>query len=80
MFEKKKCKNRKIEIYEEGDSAMLQRNYQQIADKFGFTKRQAALAIDALKELGVIRKDFRNLKISGMCVNNVLFIWNTLSQ
>lgn len=55
-------------------SDMLQRNYQQIADKFGFTKRQATLAIDALKELGVIRKDFRNLKINGMCVNNVLFI------
>ena len=53
---------------------LLQRNYQQISDQFGISKRQAARAIVALEELGVIHREFRDLKINGRSVNNVMYL------
>lgn len=53
---------------------LLQRSYQQISDQFGISKRQAARAIVALEELGVIRREFRDLKINGRNVNNVMYL------
>ena len=53
---------------------LLQRSYQQISDQFGISKRQAARAIVALEELGVIRREFRDLKINGRSVNNVMYL------
>jgi DNA-binding Lrp family transcriptional regulator len=52
----------------------LQRSYQQIADQFGLTKREASNAVTELEKLGVIKKHFRTLDVSGMKVANVLFI------
>ena len=54
---------------------MLQKNYQDLADRFGESKRSVKAATDRLEELGVIRKEWRNLKLrSGAVINNVLFI------
>jgi len=53
---------------------LLQRSYQQISDQFGISKRQAARAIVALEELGVLRREFRDLKINGRSVNNVMYL------
>lgn len=53
---------------------LLQRSYQQISDQFGISKRQATRAIVALEELGVIRREFRDLKINGRSVNNVMYL------
>lgn len=53
---------------------MLQRNYQQISELFGISKKQATAAIDFLQKLGVIRKEFRNITRKGLYLNNVLYI------
>lgn len=53
---------------------LLQRSYQQMSDQFGISKRQATRAIVALEELGVIRREFRDLKINGRSVNNVMYL------
>lgn len=53
---------------------LLQRNYWQIGDQFGLTKKQVVTAINALQDIGVIRKDFRNLKVGGQSINNVLYL------
>ena len=53
---------------------LLQRNYQQLTDKFGISKRQATAAVNALEELGVIKKVFRNIRKGGMYLNNVMYI------
>ncbi len=54
---------------------MLQKNYQDLADRFGESKRSVKAASDRLEELGVIRKEWRNLKLrNGAVINNVLFI------
>ena len=54
---------------------MLQKSYQDLADRFGESKRSVKAATDRLEELGVIRKEWRNLKLrNGAVINNVLFI------
>ena len=53
---------------------LLQRNYQQLGEQFGFTKKQVVDAVNALQAIGVVKKDFRNLKVSGQCINNVLYL------
>lgn len=53
----------------------LQRNYQQIADKFGISKRDALNATDHLKDLGIIKKHLRTIVTNeGAKISNVLFI------
>jgi DnaD/phage-associated family protein len=53
---------------------MLQKNYQQLADSFGFTKRQVKEACDFLKERNCIRVEFRTIEVNGMKYNNVMFV------
>lgn len=53
---------------------LLQRSYQQLADQFGISKRQASSAVKALEDLGVVRRVFKNMCIGGQTVNNVLFL------
>lgn len=55
-------------------SDMLQRSYQQLADQFGITKRDATNAIVELEKLGVVRRIFRTLEVKGQRVSNVLFV------
>lgn len=55
-------------------SDLLQRSYTAIAEKFGFSKRQATEIIIFLEKLGVLRRVFRTLKTQDLTVGNVLFI------
>ena len=53
----------------------LQRNYQQIADLFGLTKRQARDAVKFLEAQGVITREFCTVRTKGgMVLSNVLFL------
>ena len=53
---------------------LLQRSYQQMADQFGISKRDATNAVVALEKLGVITRVFRTLELNGQTVPNVLFL------
>lgn len=53
---------------------LLQRNYQQMADQFGITKRDTTNAVVELEKLGVIRRVFRTVEKGGHLVSNVLFL------
>lgn len=52
----------------------LQRNYQQIADKFGISKKVATTLTDDLVKIGVIKKHFRTINVNGLKCSNVMFI------
>lgn len=53
---------------------LLQRSYQQLQEQFGYSEDQVKRAIKALEELGVVQRVFRNLVISGRCVNNIMYL------
>ena len=55
-------------------SDILQRSYQQLAEQFGMTKRDATNAIVELEKLGVVRRIFRMKEINGQMYSNVLFL------
>ena len=55
-------------------SDILQRSYQQIADQFGITKRDATNAVVELEKLGVVKRIFRTLRLGGQQIPNVLFL------
>lgn len=53
----------------------LQRSYEQFADQFGLTKRQAKDAINYLLERGLITREFRSVAGSdGRLIGNVMFV------
>lgn len=45
---------------------ILQRNYQQLADQFGISKREAVNAVVELEKIGVVRRVFRTVRKGGM--------------
>lgn len=53
---------------------LLQRSYQQMADQFGITKRDATNAVVELEKLGVVRRVFRTLTSNGQSIPNILFL------
>lgn len=53
---------------------LLQRSYQQIAEQFGLSKKEATNAIIFLEKIGVIKRVFRTINLNGLVVNNVLYI------
>lgn len=53
---------------------LLQRNYQQMSEQFGITKRDTTNAIIELEKLGVVRRVFRTIEKEGHLVSNVLFL------
>lgn len=58
---------------------MLQRSYEQLADEYGFTKRQVKRAIDHLVSMGVLIREFRTVQASeidgrGKALSNVMFL------
>ncbi|WP_434683278.1 DnaD domain-containing protein [Bacillus sp. PM5] len=52
----------------------LQKNYQQLADTFGFTKLQVKRACDLLTDMLLIKIEFRTLNADGKILNNVMFV------
>jgi DnaD/phage-associated family protein len=53
---------------------LLQRSYESFAEQFGFTKRQVKDALKRLEDAGLIAKEFRNIRVDGKVLANVLFI------
>ena len=52
----------------------LQRSYDQMAETFGLSKKQATEAVKALENMGIIKRIFKTIQIRGQILNNVLFI------
>ncbi|OJD58127.1 DnaD domain-containing protein [Bacillus sp. NH11B] len=52
----------------------LQKNYQQLADTFGFTKLQVKRACDLLTDMLLIKIEFRTINVDGKVLNNVMFV------
>ncbi|MCL1995006.1 MAG: DUF6017 domain-containing protein [Defluviitaleaceae bacterium] len=63
-----------VSIQKKFKADLLQRNYEQLSDSTGFSKREVKEAVERLEELGLIRKHWRTLEIAGRMQNNVLFI------
>ncbi|MGE1105916.1 DnaD domain protein [Bacillus wiedmannii] len=63
-----------IEYKQKFKADMLQKSYQQLADSFGFTKRQVKEACDFLKERGLIKIEFRTIVVNGTRCNNVMYV------
>lgn len=54
---------------------LLQKNYQQLADQFGESKRTIKAAMDRLEEIGVITRVWRNKVLqNGVSLTNILYI------
>ena len=53
---------------------ILQRNYQQLADQFGISKREAVNAVVELEKIGVVKRVFRTVRKGEMRNSNVLFL------
>lgn len=53
---------------------LLQKSYQNYADLLGESKRSVKAAMDTLEEIGVIRREFRDVKKVNVTLNNVMFI------
>ena len=54
---------------------LLQKTYNDFAEQFGESWRSVKAAFDRLEEIGVIRREFRNIETnSGMVLNNVMYI------
>lgn len=52
----------------------LQRNYADISEQFGISKREATNAVVALERLGVIKRHLRTIDVHGTKMSNVLFL------
>lgn len=54
---------------------LLQKTYQQYADLFGESKRSVKAALDRLEDLGVIKKEFRDVECeNGITLYNLMYI------
>ena len=54
---------------------LLQKTCNDFAEQFGGSRRSVKAAFDRLEEIGVIRREFRNVETnSGMVLNNVMYI------
>lgn len=54
---------------------LLQKSYDELANRYGESKRSVKAALDRLEELGLIRKIFRDLKFkNGTRIPNVMYI------
>lgn len=52
-----------------------EKTYNDFAEQFGESRRSVKAAFDRLEEIGVIRREFRNIETnSGMVLNNVMYI------
>lgn len=56
------------------DQNYLQRNYEQLMDKFNISKRQARDALILLEELGVVNRIFKDICVAGTTLANVMFL------
>ena len=55
-------------------SDLLQRSYAQLAEMFGYSKREVTEAVIRLEKIGVIKRHFRTVKTEMSIATNVLFL------
>ncbi|MCU5376119.1 DnaD domain protein [Bacillus cereus] len=72
--------NSKITYKKKFKSDKLQKNYQQLADTFGFTKLQVKRACDLLTDMILINIEFRTIHVDGKVLNNVMFVEPVASE
>ncbi len=72
--------NGKITYKKKFKSDKLQKNYQQLADTFGFTKLQVKRACDLLTDMILINIEFRTIHVDGKVLNNVMFVEPVASE
>lgn len=63
-----------IEYRQKFKADKLQRNYQQISEKFGVSKLQAKRACDLLQDMNLIDIEFRTIVVNNTPLNNVMFV------
>ena len=57
------------------DEGYTEEKITEVAEQFGESRRSVKAAFDRLEEIGVIRREFRNIETnSGMVLNNVMYI------
>lgn len=56
------------------DEEFLQRNYNQICNKFNISEKQARDAIILLENIGVVKRHFRTIDTVGGKISNVMFL------
>ncbi|MGF2619107.1 DnaD domain-containing protein [Bacillus cereus] len=66
--------DRKVTYKKKFKADKLQKNYQQLADTFGFTKLQVKRACDLLTDMLLIKIEFRTINADGKILNNVMFV------
>ncbi len=64
-----------IEVRTKFKADKLQKNYQELADQFGLSKRQVTDAVVFLEHKGLVKREFRNvITETGLSLANVLFL------
>ena len=63
-----------VSLQKKFDGDLLQKSYDQYANQYGESKRTVKAALDRLEELGLIKKVFRDLKISNTLIPNIMYI------
>lgn len=61
-------------IKQKFDGDVLQKSYDDLANKFGMTKRTVRDAIVRLEELNLVKREFRNIMYRGTHLSNVLYL------
>ncbi|PEJ95238.1 DnaD domain-containing protein [Bacillus wiedmannii] len=72
--------NGKVTYKKKFKADKLQKNYQQLADTFGFTKLQVKRACDLLTDMFLIKIEFRTIHVDGKVLNNVMFVEPVASE
>ncbi|WP_242214924.1 DnaD domain-containing protein [Bacillus cereus group sp. BfR-BA-01383] len=72
--------NGKVTYKKKFKADKLQKNYQQLADTFGFTKLQVKRACDLLTDMILINIEFRTIHVDGKVLNNVMFVEPVASE
>lgn len=72
--------NGKVTCKKKFKADKLQKNYQQLADTFGFTKLQVKRACDLLTDMILINIEFRTIHVDGKVLNNVMFVEPVASE
>lgn len=66
--------NKLVGVKDKFDGDMLQKSYQELSEKFNLTKTQVKRAMDLLVDVGVVKREFRNLTVRGHHLSNVMFL------
>ncbi|EOO65809.1 hypothetical protein IKE_03394 [Bacillus cereus VD196] len=72
--ERKDEKTNEIQYKQKFKADKLQKSYQQLAESFGFTKRQVKDACKYLEKKKLITIEFRTIVINGTKCNNVMYV------